>query len=81
MTSRRDYKNMKEIKEHETRQYSAVYKATSGNNHKIDFSNPNILANDCNKIRLLVMESLYITEHSAHKSLDVNIKSFECTLF
>ena len=79
MTSRRDYKNMKEIKEHETRQYSAVHKHRSEKNHKIDFSNPNILAN--NKIRLLVMESLNITEHSAHKSLNVIIKSFECTLF
>ena len=71
----------KRLKEHETRQYSAVYKHMSENNHKIDFSNPNILANDCNKIRLLVKESLNITEHSAHKFLNVNIKYFECTLF
>ena len=66
----------KRLKEHETRQYSAVYKHMSENNHKIDFSNPNILANDCDKIRLLVKESLNITEHSAHKSLNLNIKSF-----
>ena len=78
MTRRRLHKR---LKEHETRQYSAVYKHMAENNHKIDFSNPNILANDCNKIRLLVKESLNITEHSAHKSLNVNIKSFECTLF
>ena len=78
MTRRRLHKR---LKEHETRQYSAVYKHMSENNHKIDFSNPNVLANDCNKIRLLVKESLNITEHSTHKSLNVNIKSFECTLF
>ena len=62
MTTRRLLKTEKT--EHETRQCSAVYKHTSisKNNHKIDFSNPNILANDCNKIRLLMKESLNITE-------------------
>ena len=54
MTRRRLHKRLKEL---ETRQYSAMYKHMSKNNHKIDFSNPNILANDCNKIRLLVKES------------------------
>ena len=53
----------------------------SENNHIIDFSNPNILANDCNKIRLLVKESLNITEHSAHKSLNVNINLLNVPYF
>ena len=35
------------------------------NNHKIDFKKTNIILNDCNKITLLVKESLNITEHSA----------------
>jgi hypothetical protein len=78
MTKRRLHKR---LKEHETRQYCAVFKHISGNNHNIDFVNPMILANDCNKMRLLVKESLKINEHSAHNSLNVNIKSFECKLF
>ena len=60
MTRRRLHKR---LKEHETRQYSAVYKHMSENNHKIDFSNPNILPNDCNKSTLFVKESLNISHY------------------
>ena len=52
-----------------------------GNSHKISFLSSNILERDCNKIRFLVKESLNITEHSAHKSLKVNIKSILIILF
>jgi hypothetical protein len=77
MTRRRVHKR---LKEHKTRHYCAVYKHLSEQGHTIDFDNPNILCSDNSKIRLLVKESLNISSHSAHKSLNVNIKSFECKL-
>ena len=50
-------------------------------NHNIDFEHPKILCNDSNKMRLLVKETLSIIGQSANKSLNVNVKSFECKLW
>ena len=69
------------LKEHKTRHYSAVFKHIHEHNHKIDFEHPNILCNDSNKMRLLVKEILSIIGQSANKSLNVNVKSFECKLW
>ena len=77
MTQRRVYKRL-----HKTRHYGAVYKHISDIGHDIDFDNPQILASDCNKIRLLIKETLCIKSHSANTtSLNVNVKSFEYKLF
>ena len=78
MTQRRVYKR---LHEHKTRHYCAVYKHISDLGHDIDFDNTQILASDCNKIRLLIKEILCIKSHSANTSLNVNVKSFECELF
>ena len=47
----------------------------------IDFENPKILATDHKKQRLQIKETLCINQCQAYKSLNVNIKSFECTLW
>ena len=69
------------LKEHKTRHYSAVFKHIHEHKHNIDFEHPKILCNDCNKMRLLVKETLSIIGQSANKSLNVNVKSFECKLW
>ena len=69
------------LKEHKTRHYSAVFKHIHEHNHNIDFEHPKILCNDSNKMRLLVKETLSIIGQSANKSLNVNVKSFECKLW
>ena len=47
----------------------------------IAIEHPKILCNDRNKMRLLAKESSSIFKQSANKSLNVNIKSFECKLW
>ena len=69
------------LKEHKTRHYSAVFKHIHEHKHNIDFEHPKILCNDSNKMRLLVKETLSIIGQSANKSLNVNVKSFECKLW
>ena len=69
------------LKEHKTRHYSAVFKHIHEHSHNIDFEHPKILCNDSNKMRLLVKETLSKIGQSANKSLNVNVKSFECKLW
>ena len=69
------------LKEHKTRHYSAVFKHILEYNHNIDFEHPKILCNDSKKMRFLVKETLSIIGQSANKSLNVNVKSFECKLW
>ena len=58
----------------------ALYKhAETG--HVLDFVNPEIIGNDQIKLRLQVKETLQIYQHSANKSLNINIDSFECKLW
>ena len=52
------------------------------NGHNINFDNPTVLLKlNSSKIRLFVKETLHIKDQFAHKSLNVNIKSYECKLF
>ena len=46
-----------------------------------DFDKPTVLCSDSSKTRLFVKETLHIKDQFAHKSLNVNIKSYECKLF
>ena len=43
--------------------------------------NPKILSADSVKLRLQIKETLLIQKHEANKSLNVNLKSFECKLW
>ena len=43
--------------------------------------NPQIIGHDNVKLRLQVKETLQIDHYAAHKSLNVNIDSFECKLW
>ena len=78
MTRRRLHKR---LHEHKSRQYCAVFKHISENVHNINFDNPTVLCSDSSKIRLFVNETLLIKDPFAHKSLNVNIKSYMCKLF
>ena len=49
--------------------------------HSIDWNNPQIIGHDNVKLRLQVKETLQIDHYAAHKSLNVNIDSFECKLW
>ena len=64
-----------------SRQYCAVFKHISENGHNINFDNPTVLCSDSSKTRLFVKETLHIKDQFAHKSPNVNIKSYECKLF
>ena len=77
LTTRRLHKR---LNEHKKRTYCALYKhAETG--HVLDFVNPEIIGNDQIKLRLQVKETLQIYQHSANKSLNINIDSFECKLW
>jgi hypothetical protein len=78
LTTRRLHKR---LDEHSKREYCSVYKHASEKNHKMDFINTEVLASDSNKLRLQILETLNINEYSAFKSLNVNIKSYECKLW
>ena len=78
LTTRRLHKR---LDEHKKREFCSVYKHNSQKDHIIDFENPKILATDHKKQRLQIKEILCINQCQAYKSLNVNIKSFECTLW
>ena len=78
LTTRRLHKR---LDEHKKREFCSVYKHNSQKDHIIDFENPKILATDHKKQRLQIKETLCINQCQAYKSLNVNIKSFECTLW
>ena len=77
LTNRRLHKR---LQEHKKRKYCAVYKH-SETGHSIDWNNPQIIGHDNVKLRLQVKETLQIDHYAAHKSLNVNIDSFECKLW
>ena len=78
MTRRRLHKR---LHEHKSRQYCAVFKHISEKGHNINFDKPTVLCSDSSKTRLFVKETIHIKDQFAHKSLNVNIKSYECKLF
>ena len=78
MTRRRLHKR---LHEHKSIQYCAVFKQISEKGHNINFDKPTVLCSDSSKTRLFVKETLHIKDQFAHKSLNVNIKSYECKLF
>ena len=69
MTRRRLHKR---LHKHKSRQYCAVFKHISEKGHNINFDKPTVLCSDSSKTRLFVKETFF-----AHKSLNVNIKSYE----
>ena len=74
LTTRRLHKHLDEHKKR-------LYKHNLQKDHIIDFENPKILATAHKKQRLQIKETLCINQCQAYKSLNVNIKSFECTLW
>ena len=60
--------------------YSSVFKHSSAEGHDIDYNCPEVLTSDNVKLRQ-IKETLLIQQLAAHKSLNVNIDSFECRLW
>ena len=71
----------KRLYEHKNRKYSSVFKHSSAEGHDIDYNCPEVLTSDNVKLRLQIKETLLIQQLAAHKSLNVNIDSFECRLW
>ena len=78
LTTRRLHKR---LHEHKTREYCSVYRHSFVTDHKMDFDNPEILGSDIQKIRLQIKETLNIKQFAAYRSLNVNIKSYDCKLW
>ena len=66
--------------EHFTNDNSALYRHSFLTDHVINYSNPNILANDKSIFRLKIKETLKIKEHFAYNSLNGNTGSFRLNL-
>ena len=69
------------LKEHSEDEYSALHKHADEQKHVIDFECPSILAKDSNNHRLLIKETLLISEHKAYASLNGNVGSTELRLW
>ena len=70
------------IHEHSSRDSnSALFKHRDTTGHLINFEEPEIMAKDDNKIRLLIKETLKIQETRAYNHLNRNIGSFELKLW
>ena len=78
LTTRRVHKR---LDEHRKREYCSIFRHSFETDHSIDFTNPKILSSDSVKLRLQIKETLLIQKHEANKSLNVNLKSFECKLW
>ena len=66
------------IYEHSARDAnSALFKHSSVTGHSIGFENPEIIAKDNSKVRLLINETLKVQETAASNPLNRNIGSFE----
>ena len=71
----------KRLYEHKNRKYSSVFKHSSAEGHDIDYNCPEVSTSNNVKLRLKIKQTLLIQQLAAHKSLNVNIYSFECRLW
>ena len=78
MTTRR---LQQRLSEHAGQSCSALYRHASETGHSVQFEDPQILAMDTFKSKLLIKESLKIKELCAYKSLNGNTGSFELYLW
>ena len=69
------------LSEHMTSDASALHQHSSSTGHEINFAQPEILARDSFKTRLLIKETLKIQEFRAYKSLNRNVGSYELNLW
>ena len=60
---------------------SALFKHSATTGHTISFDEPEIIAKDNVKVRLLIKETLKIQETRAYIHLNRNISSFELKLW
>ena len=78
MTTRRLHQR---LSEHASQSASALYRHASETGHSLQYDEPNILAMDSVRSKLLIKESLKIKELCAYKSLNGNSGSFELYLW
>ena len=69
------------LKEHSSCEHSALLKHHVQTGHTIDYTSPEIVAQDVCKTRLFIKESLKIQELRAYKSLNGNQGSFDLHLW
>ena len=69
------------LNEHKKSSTSAIYNHIHETKHNINFTCPDILANDHVKLRLQMKETPHIKEQTAYKSLNQNIGSFPLMLW
>ena len=69
------------MKEHSTCEHSALFKHHMETGHSVNYTLPQVLAQDTCKTRLFIKESLKIQELRAYKSLNGNQGSFDLQLW